>query len=578
MEKIITVKQEPIDDAYPTPPSTTVTATSTTSTTTTTQNVTTKVTTVTTLATGTATTVATTAIAASPETQIFFIQQPKPEVQKPQCTGTGTQGTSVTTATPRTVTTGAQSKPPLVVISGSPIKLTPLSRTGAALTTGQANSGAAGNITCTLVHVQPFNAAAKQHIAPKAGSSPNKQTLPVQLQKLVPISVATTSLGKIQTGTAPQFTVAAPAVPVSNVRHIAPKVNIVPAAVPTGQTVQLTTPTIQVRNIAPAEKTAQIPQQLAPKPVQAQASSGTQQPRLIVPALPSGLPQMTGTGAAGNIQFPHGVISGGVVYLPQQALTSGGFPIAVPLQASSLNTGPQGGLTVNGSSPESSPPNRPRKPCNCTKSQCLKLYCDCFANGEFCSNCNCVNCSNNMEHEKERSKAIKACLERNPQAFHPKIGKGRGDADRRHNKGCHCKRSGCLKNYCECYEAKILCTNLCKCTGCKNFEESPERKTLMHLADAAEVRVKQQNAARTKLESQIEDLPSRPTFLSSSGERLPFSFVTDEVVQATCQCLLAQAAEAESVGKSQAVTEKMILEEFGRCLLQIIHTANGTKE
>ena len=36
-------------------------------------------------------------------------------------------------------------------------------------------------------------------------------------------------------------------------------------------------------------------------------------------------------------------------------------------------------------------------------------YCDCFANGEFCSNCNCVNCSNNMDHEKERSKAIKVC-------------------------------------------------------------------------------------------------------------------------------------------------------------------------
>ena len=34
-------------------------------------------------------------------------------------------------------------------------------------------------------------------------------------------------------------------------------------------------------------------------------------------------------------------------------------------------------------------------------------------------------------------------------------------------------------------QAKILCTSLCKCTGCKNFEESPERKTLMHLADAA---------------------------------------------------------------------------------------------
>ncbi|KAL9984790.1 hypothetical protein ACROYT_G007123 [Oculina patagonica] len=509
----------------------------------------------------TATTVAATAVTAAPETQIFFIQQPKPEVQKTQCTvAAGTQGTAVTSTTARTITTAAQSKPPLVVISGSPIKLTPLSRAGAALTGGQANSVAAGNFTCTLVHVQPFNAAAKQHIAPKAGGSPSKQTLPLQLQKLVPISVATTSLGKIQTGAAPQFTVAAPAGPVSTVRPIAPKVNIV-SAVPSGQTVQLTTPTLQVRNIAPTEKTAQVPQQLAPKPAQDPSIHWS-----------------SATKAYRNIQFPHGVISGGVVYLPQQALASGGFPIAVPLQANALNTGAQGGMTVNGSSPESSPPNRPRKPCNCTKSQCLKLYCDCFANGEFCSNCNCVNCSNNMEHEKERSKAIKACLERNPQAFHPKIGKGRGDADRRHNKGCHCKRSGCLKNYCECYEAKILCTNLCKCTGCKNFEESPERKTLMHLADAAEVRVKQQNAARTKLESQIEDLPSRPTFLSSSGERLPFSFVTDEVVQATCQCLLEQAAEAESVGKSQAMTEKMILEEFGRCLLQIIHTANGTKE
>lgn len=52
----------------------------------------------------------------------------------------------------------------------------------------------------------------------------------------------------------------------------------------------------------------------------------------------------------------------------------------------------------------------------------LYRYCDCFANGEFCSNCNCNNCANNLEHEDERSRAIKSCLERNPLAFHPKIG------------------------------------------------------------------------------------------------------------------------------------------------------------
>lgn len=176
-------------------------------------------------------------------------------------------------------------------------------------------------------------------------------------------------------------------------------------------------------------------------------------------------------------------------------------------------------------------------------------YCDCFANGEFCNSCNCNNCFNNLEHETERLKAIKTCLDRNPEAFKPKIGKGKeGESDRRHSKGCNCKRSGCLKNYCECYEvsaqeprlgsrprhvgtrlltfsspgffflkAKIMCSSICKCIGCKNFEESPERKTLMHLADAAEVRVQQQTAAKTKLSSQISDLLTRTTPVISSG-------------------------------------------------------------
>jgi hypothetical protein len=62
-------------------------------------------------------------------------------------------------------------------------------------------------------------------------------------------------------------------------------------------------------------------------------------------------------------------------------------------------------------------PNKKKKrACNCTKSQCLKFYCDCFANGEFCSNCNCKDCLNLVDCV-EREKAIKLCLERNPYAF-----------------------------------------------------------------------------------------------------------------------------------------------------------------
>ncbi|XP_031841529.1 protein lin-54 homolog isoform X1 [Nomia melanderi] len=218
---------------------------------------------------------------------------------------------------------------------------------------------------------------------------------------------------------------------------------------------------------------------------------------------------------------------------------------------------------------------RPRKPCNCTKSQCLKLYCDCFANGEFCHMCNCNNCSNNLGNEEERQRAIKSCLERNPNAFRPKIGKGRetGDDIRRHNKGCNCKRSGCLKNYCECYEAKIPCSANCKCIGCRNVEEpNLEKKSLKDLAEAAEVRTAQLTLNKAKL--QLSEMAFRPPATSNTGARQPFNFLTDKVVEITCQCLMAQADEAERNMFDDETSQRLIIEEFGRCLKEIIESAH----
>jgi len=48
-------------------------------------------------------------------------------------------------------------------------------------------------------------------------------------------------------------------------------------------------------------------------------------------------------------------------------------------------------------------------------------YCDCFANGLNCQNCACLNCHNDARHEEERTKAITATLERNPNAFKSKM-------------------------------------------------------------------------------------------------------------------------------------------------------------
>lgn len=107
--------------------------------------------------------------------------------------------------------------------------------------------------------------------------------------------------------------------------------------------------------------------------------------------------------------------------------------------------------------------------CHCKKSKCLRLYCECFAKGLICGvDCACNDCHNIEDLKDLRELVVQETLEKNPFAFKSKYKKLRENQQLLHSRGCNCSKTGCIKKYCECYNAGTGCSRLCKCSNCQN--------------------------------------------------------------------------------------------------------------
>ncbi|KAI1732305.1 tesmin/TSO1-like CXC domain, cysteine-rich domain-containing protein [Ditylenchus destructor] len=229
---------------------------------------------------------------------------------------------------------------------------------------------------------------------------------------------------------------------------------------------------------------------------------------------------------------------------------------------------------------QQNPPIRPslnptytnQKHCKCPKSKCLKLYCECYAASQMCSEfCSCLGCHNNAAYSKEREKSIQAHMSKNPDAFSPKIGvlfartaggTQVGTKEKLHLKGCHCSRSSCLMNYCECYAAKIPCSYRCRCKSCLNVDG--HHFTTLSLKESISI-------------DSVEDVDSSDIqgAVRVDMKSQPWHYVTNEFINRAAIDMYAAAKEAEYTGLSQEQVEKRVFDKFGDYINELINNASA---
>jgi len=221
--------------------------------------------------------------------------------------------------------------------------------------------------------------------------------------------------------------------------------------------------------------------------------------------------------------------------------------------------------------------------CYCKNSHCLKLYCNCFSSGSTCEpSCGCSDCHNQPgdRGSNRRAEAVAKCLAHKSRTHRPKtqiltaelLASGPAGlpavaalADKGSLRGaglaglglsgkkkgswprdpfalgsalteaaivspaplprCFCKKSRCVKKYCDCFNAGLECgVGRCRCTDCANLPPGVSRPPLPDRTSPAANGPLLPTAARPEMCEEEERSPVKrslspfmPGTLSSGG-------------------------------------------------------------
>ncbi|XVF66633.1 hypothetical protein PTKIN_Ptkin10aG0052500 [Pterospermum kingtungense] len=154
------------------------------------------------------------------------------------------------------------------------------------------------------------------------------------------------------------------------------------------------------------------------------------------------------------------------------------------------------------------------KRCNCKKSKCLKLYCECFAAGVYCIEpCSCQHCFNKPIHEDTVLATRKQIESRNPIAFAPKV----------------IRTSDSIPEV----GGGVGCSINCGCEGCKNAFGRKDGSTILETEVEAEEgeetdpcdknSVEKTDILNNEEQNPVPALPTTPLQLCRPLVQLPFS-------------------------------------------------------